>query len=196
MRIGDHDRQRLLAWVARHIIPREGSVRAWLRQSGASREDADDLIQEAYCKISALENFEEIQSPSAYFSQIVRNLLRDFIRRKRVVRFELLSEVDSGMFRSDEPSPERVTHARRELARVEALIAQLPDRCRHVFELRKIHGVSQREIARRLGISESAVENEGVKGMQLILRALRADAYGAQPEQSNTRPSRRRRTEP
>ena len=53
-----------------------------------------------------------------------------------------------------------------------ALIAALPDRCRRIFELRKIEGVSQREIARRLGVSEHVVENESVRGLRAILAAM------------------------
>jgi len=53
------------------------------------------------------------------------------------------------------------------------LIDRLPDRCRRVFEMRKIQGLSQREIAARLGITETVVENEVVKGLRLISRALR-----------------------
>jgi RNA polymerase sigma-70 factor (ECF subfamily) len=40
--------------------------------------------------------------------------------------------------------------------------------------MRKIEGLPQREIAQRLGITESMVENDGVKGLRLILEALRA----------------------
>ena len=39
--------------------------------------------------------------------------------------------------------------------------------------MRRFEGLSQREIARRLGVTESVVENEGVKGMRLIMQALR-----------------------
>ncbi len=52
------------------------------------------------------------------------------------------------------------------------LIAALPERCRRIFEMRKIEGVSQREIARRLGVTEHVVENEAVRGLRAILAAM------------------------
>ncbi len=66
-----------------------------------------------------------------------------------------------------------------ELARVQRLIAALPERCRRIFEMRKIEGLPQREIARRMGVSEHVVENESVRGLRAILAAL-AEGEGHQ----------------
>ena len=102
-------------------------------------------------------------------------LLTEQMRRSRIVQIQTVTEIDQLPIYSDEPSPERITAARRELAKVQELIESLPVRCRRIFELRKIHGVPQREIARMLGVTESTVENDGVKGMRLILGAIRED---------------------
>jgi len=51
----------------------------------------------------------------------------------------------------------------------------LPERCRQVFELRKVHGLSQAETAKALRLSENIVEKETAKGLGLILRHM-ADA--------------------
>ncbi|MET0338416.1 MAG: sigma-70 family RNA polymerase sigma factor [Caulobacter sp.] len=157
-------------------MPHEPKVRLWLKRALVSPDDIDDLIQEAYCRLSSLETVDHIDRPDGYFFQIVRNLLTEQLRRARIIRFEAASELETQEFACDEPSPEQTTAARRELARISRLIEALPDRCRKVFRLRKIDGVPQREIARMLGISEASVENEGVKGLKLIMQALREDA--------------------
>ncbi len=169
------NRRHIVAWVGREVMPHEGAVRVWLRRSLVSAEDIDDLIQEAYCKLSALDSVDHIERPDGYFFQIVRNLLTERMRRAKIVRFEAFTERDASTVCSEEPSAERTTASRQELARVQRLIAGLPDRCRRIFELRKIEGVPQRDIARLLGVSESTVENDAVKGMRLILKALRAE---------------------
>ena len=171
----DEDRKRIVAWVTSSVMPYEPRVRAWLRRKLQSREDIDDLIQEAYAKLAALTSIDHISRPEHFFFQIVRNLLIDQIRHARVVPIEALTENDYLSVSMDEPTPERITAARRELAKVAALIEGLPLRCRQIFTLRKIEGVSQREIARRLNVSESVVENEGVKGLRLIMQGLRED---------------------
>jgi len=171
----DDSRQRLVAWVASQVMPHEPMVRSWLRQRLQSPDDIDDLIQEAYAKLAAMSSLEQIKRPDAFFFQVVRNLLVDQIRRSRVVRIEAAAELDVPSFYADEPTPERIAGARRELARVGELIDALPDRCRRVFILLKIEGLSQKEVASRLGVSESVVENQGVKGLQKILKAMREE---------------------
>lgn len=168
-------RQRLVTWVATSVMPHEPMVRGWLRRRLQSQEDIDDLIQDAYAKLSALESFDHIARPDTFFFQVVRNLLVDQIRRSRVVRIEAATDFDFPSVYTDEPTPERIAGARRELARVGQLIEGLPDRCRRVFTLRKVEGLSQREVAERLEVSESVVENEGVKGIRLILKAMREE---------------------
>lgn len=184
------DRERIVQWVAQEIMPHEAGVRAWLRRSRVPPDEIDDLMQEAYAKLVGLRSVDQIESPDGYFFQIVRNLLTDKQRRAKVVRIEAVTEIEALSVSSDEPSPEQVAAARRELFRVQALIQALPERCRRVFELRKVLGVPQREIARRLGISESAVENEAVKGMRLIMRALEqegAEVRGDRMRKTNDR---------
>ncbi len=174
----DEQRRRFVAWVAREIMPHEAGVRAWLRRALVRPEDANDLIQEAYARLAALTSTDQIERPGSYFFQIVRNLHLEEVRRARVVRIETATEIESLPVCSDEPSPERTVAARRELDKVRALIEDLPQRCRRIFELRKIHGLSQREIAKVMGVSESIVENDGAKAMRLILEALREEGAG------------------
>ena len=173
-------RKRRVAWVATSIMPHEAAVRAWLARSRIPPDQIDDLVQEAYCKLAGLVSVEHIQRPGAYFFQIIRSLIADRIRQSRVVRLETVTEIDALPVLDDEPSPERIVAARRELAEVLKLIAALPARCRRIFELRKIEGLSQREVAAQLGITETIVENDIVKGMRLISEALRR--RGAEPQ--------------
>lgn len=155
-------------------MPHEPAVRAWLRVRVAAPEDADDLIQEAYAKLTGLTSFEQIDRPAAYFFQVVRNLLIDHVRHTRVVRIDAIGDIGDISDAADDLNPERIAGGRRELSRVMALIDTLPARCRAIFTMRKIEGLSQREIAARMGVSESIVENDGVKGLTLLMRALRA----------------------
>lgn len=169
------DRKRIVAWVVSSVMPHEPAVRRWLRSRLQTADDIDDLIQEAYAKLAALTSIDHIQRADTFFYRTVHNLLVDRIRHDRVVRIEAATETDLSTVYTEEPSPERIAGARQELSRVATLIDDLPERCRRIFTMRKIEGVSQREIASRLGVSESVVENEGIRGLRLILKALRED---------------------
>jgi len=75
----------------------------------------------------------------------------------------------------EEPDPERHCSAKRELERVRRMISALPERCRQIFEMRRVEGIPQREIAERLGIPEHIVEAQAARGLRLILKAMAQD---------------------
>jgi RNA polymerase sigma factor (sigma-70 family) len=168
----DESRARIVAWVGREVLPHEADVRAWLRRSLVTDGEVEDIIQDAYCRLLSLGGTSHITSPRAYFFTAARAVAIDRLRRSRVVRMETVTEIEALNVVLDEPSPERVTAGRRELERVRRMIAVLPDRCRRIFELRKIEGMPQRDIARLLGVTETIVENDVVKGQRLILKAI------------------------
>jgi RNA polymerase sigma-70 factor (ECF subfamily) len=170
-RVKNGNRQRIMAWVGSEILPHEAHVRAWLRRT-LDPDDLEDVIQEAYCRISALDDVSHIRSGRAYLFTTARMLVLERIRRSRIVSLETVAEIESLNIIADDPSPERVAAGRRELARVRRLIEGLPDRCRRVVELRKIEGLSQREVAETIGVPEHTVENDVGKGLKLILKAL------------------------
>jgi len=155
-------------WVAINVLPLEPAVRAWLSRVRVSQEDAEDLIQEAYCLLAGLDSVDHILRPDAYFFSTVRNLLRRRLRRATVVPITAVAELEE--FRDDRPSPEREVGGRRDYDRVRAIIATLPEPCRRVVELRRIEGVPQRQIAQALGISEGMVEWHVHRGIQAVLK--------------------------
>lgn len=159
-------------WIKREVLPYERLVRGWLARSMVSAADIDDLIQEAYCRLAKIDNFQSIVRPDAFFFQIVRNLLLNQIRHARLVRIETVAELDELNVADDAPSPERITGAKRDLERVSKLIAELPERCKLIFRMRRIEGLSQRDIAARLSVSENIVEHDTAKAIKLVLKAL------------------------
>jgi RNA polymerase sigma factor (sigma-70 family) len=182
-------------WVAAQIMPHERAIRMWLARSMVSPHDIDDLIQEAYCRLAGLDRVDHITRPDAYFFQSVRNLLMEQIRRSRVVRIETAAEIDL-LVLDKQPTPEDQANACSELNQIERLMANLPTRCRRIFEMRKIDGLSQREIAEKMGISESVVENEGARGLRLILASLGRDAQIASDDLVPRLRERRKRKRP
>ena len=162
-------RRQTAVWVAREILPHEHRVRAWLRRAGTAPEDADELIQEAYCRLAMLEAVDHIDSPYAYFFSIVRNLLVRRLKRQRIVPLETIAEIDA--YHDDRPSPEQLAAGRLAYGKALDLIARLPERCRRIVQLRKIEGWSQRQIAEHLGTTEKAVEKQVWLGVRFLRQA-------------------------
>ncbi len=159
-------------------MPSEGIVRSWLKPRVRAAEDVDDIIQEAYARMADITAFEQIERPGAFFMQTVRNLLIDFIRREKIVPIIAVGGADDLPLCRDDMDPERIAAARRDLTHIMSLVDMLPERCRTIFRMRKIEGLSQKEIAARLGVSVSIVENDAVKGLAQIMKAMRSPRSG------------------
>ncbi|WP_395673477.1 RNA polymerase sigma factor [Phenylobacterium sp.] len=174
----------IAAWAAANFLPHEADVRRWLRRSGVSPAQSDDLIQEAYARLLALDSFDHIASGRAYFFTTVKSVLRDQIRRARIVDIESVAEIAQLRVADDEPSVEVRFADRQCLALVRRLVDDLPDRCRQVFKLRKIEGLSQKETAEKLNITENVVEKEVARGIRTVLAGLseRSHDFGFLPD--------------
>jgi len=178
----------LVGWVGRYILPHEARLRSWLR-SAFPTIDVDDVVQEAYCRIAMLDSVSHIDDPRQYLFRTARNIVLEQLRRDRIVSIEAasgLAEMDEAT-EGEHSNPERVTSDRRMLARVEQLIATLPERGRQIFRMRKIEGLSQRDISSQLGISESIVENEVSRSLDRIVRALTQEERAELPLQGASR---------
>jgi RNA polymerase sigma-70 factor (ECF subfamily) len=53
----------------------------------------------------------------------------------------------------------------------------LPRQCRRAFLLRKVYGLSQREVATRLGVTEGTIEKHIAKAMFECVRYMQANGY-------------------
>jgi RNA polymerase sigma-70 factor (ECF subfamily) len=163
-------------WIAAHILPLEDQVRRWLsrRVRSLSQSDADDLIQEAYSRIWSAE-LGSVQNARAYLYATLRNLLLEQARHAQIVPMERMGEIDDLRVSSTEYEPERRVAARQELQRLWRLLAALPQQCRRTFELRRLKGLSQREAAAEMGISERTVEKHLAKALERILAQIARD---------------------
>ncbi len=158
----------IVAWVSSHVVPFEADLRQKLRHICGTAHEVDDLVQEIYYRFLKMRSIDHIDDPRNYVFQMARNLVIDHLRRKRVVNIEAAQSLDELAVFDGAPSPERVAMARAELKWVLGVIAKLPERCREVFQMRKVYGLSQAETARQLGLSENVVEKETMRGMHII----------------------------
>jgi RNA polymerase sigma factor (sigma-70 family) len=155
-------------WFVREVLPLEASLVGYLRRNSNNEADLLDLRQEVYVRVydSARKALPDAARPFVF--AVARNLLIDRARKARVVSIEFVPELDS-MHVSDGPlTPEHYAFARDDLRRFAAGLSNLPERCREVVRLRKVEGLTQREVAWRLGISEDTVERQIRYGMRAL----------------------------
>jgi RNA polymerase sigma factor (sigma-70 family) len=169
--VNDRDRQH---WVITHILPHEGEVRGWLRKyvRTLGRADIDDLIQKAYTRLCHAD-FHRILNGRSYLFTTVRHLVHEQVRRSRIVAMERMGEIEALRIPSEEPGPERRISARQELERLDAIVKALPEQCQRAFRLQKFSGLSVREIAVAMQISEKTVEKHLTAALTRVLHALK-----------------------
>ena len=184
----DHpNRSALLAFVGTRILPHEAEVREGLTTLGVTAEDRDDILQEVYCRLLTVGSTDHILDPRAYLFKAARRVLVQKVRKSRVVPITTLQNLDALPVADRRGDPEVTLSSRAELSHVLDLIRGLPERCRDVFILRKVHGCSQAETAEKLKISENIVEKDTAKGLTLILDDLARNRIMGEPPRGRRR---------
>ena len=156
-------------WFLDHILPHEPALRAWLRQKRGSGIDPDDVIQETYTVLYSLKSVEGIHSPKAYLYRVAQSVVARHVRRQHVVPIQAAEDLESLGIPDEGSGPEQAAISRDELRRTAEAIASMPDKTREAFILRRVHGLSQRDVAREMKISESTVEKHIARGIRFLI---------------------------
>lgn len=122
------------------------------------RSHAEDIIHEAFMKVDDAGETEQIRSQASYLTRVVRNLSIDHYRRRQFEERLISQDTDS----YEAPvhhaeTPEALVSDQQLLERVSGALADLPERTRYAFEMCRIHGMKQKDIAKALGVSPPLV---------------------------------------
>jgi RNA polymerase sigma-70 factor (ECF subfamily) len=153
-------------WFVTHVLPHEPMLRAWLQSRFPSGLELDDVVQEAFLRVLRAHERGQLDSPKAFLFATARNLALDRIRHRHVARPAPLVENEGWDVLYDADDVAETVARNQELELLTEAIQSLPDRCRQVFTLRKVYGMAQPDIARRLGISEHTVSAQLTIGVQ------------------------------
>jgi len=168
-------------WFSEFIQPHESMLRGWLRSRFGTQCDVDDLVQETYLRIAQARARGEVQAPKAFLFAAARNIALDQLRRLRTANAKSLAENEALHVFDDTADVAETVARNQELALLTEAIQTLPDRCRQIFTLRKVYGLSPSEIAGKLGVSENTVSAQLSIGLkrcaQFMLR--RRDNIGS-----------------
>jgi len=163
-------------WFVREVLPLEAALMQFLRRSLRNKDDADDVCQDVYALVCEAAQQKQPHPVKPFVFTVARNLLINRVRRDQIVSIEAVADLDVLGIAVDEPGPDRSVMARQDLHRLQAALEHLPPRCRQAVVLRKIDGLSYREIAARMGIGEDTVSEYLTHGMFALADMLNADA--------------------
>ena len=161
-------------WFAAEVQPHESELRAYLRGKFPAHLDIDDLVQETYARLLQAREQAPLRSAKAYLFTTARNIAFDYFRRRKIIAIDGIAELELLPVFEDRPGVAEAVCHDQELQLLAEAIQALPERCRRVLTLRKLHGLSHREIAQQLGIAENTVNAQVAIGVLRLRDYLRA----------------------
>lgn len=142
-----------------------------------SQQDTDDLIQEAFVRGMRAWRSREIHSLDDYLFIVTRNLALKEREKQSDQLSAIVDELSLDEVTSSAPCPEHQILSRARFNAFIGAVNQLPKQCQRAFLLRHMHGFSQKEIAKEMGIAESTVEKHLAKGLKRCAADLEALDY-------------------
>lgn len=142
---------------------RPALVRFLTARTGSSAT-AEDLAQDVWLRLQALTEASaaEVRHPQAFLYRMAANLALDASKAQRRAGTRDLewrrARAADDAEAEDAPSAEDAVWARLKLEKVMAAIERMPPKAAQAFRLHKLGGLSQVEVAERMGVSLSAVE--------------------------------------
>ena len=132
------------------------------------REDIPDLIQDVFVRLLGRGGEANIEHLNSYVLQIAASVLVDRSRRRSVRHHDDHVQFDPQRSAEADIGPDRIVAGREALRMLMFAVEQMPERTRSVFVLRRLEQMSYKEIAKRLGLSVSAVEKHMVRAAERL----------------------------
>jgi RNA polymerase sigma-70 factor (ECF subfamily) len=130
-------------------------------------------------------------TPAALLYTTARNLAISRLRHQKVIRHSFTAVSVAEELRRERTSAEQTVSESQKHNELMLIINSLPPKCRDVFVLRWIHGLSQRAISEKLNIAVSTIEKHLAKGLRFCkdemrerVKAAEADAVAADVRRS------------
>ena len=170
-----------LSTITRTFLDNNAFLYAFLRRFLSRQQDIEDVAQEAYLKAYSSEQSQKIDHPKTYLFTIAKNIAINELSKKSNKIVGYIEECKTLPPQESSATVENELEAQQSLGVYCEAVAALPDKCRRVFLLRRMHGLKQQEIADTLGISLRMVE----KHLHIGTQKCRAYVKAAKQNQAS-----------
>ncbi len=154
-----------LSAVTQAFLDNSTLLKKFLTRFLAGQQDIEDVVQEAYLRAYQAEKKKVIEQPKAFLFRIARNLALTELTKKSRQIVDYIEDSDPSVVIQSELTVENEVIALQTIGIYCEAIAALPKKCRRVYLLRKVHGLTHKEIAVRLDLTVSSTEKYLRKGV-------------------------------
>ncbi|OWJ95818.1 RNA polymerase subunit sigma-24 [Pseudomonas sp. A46] len=164
----------------RTFLSRRQQMETLVSRRVGCRATAADLVQDLFLRFWRRPTA-PVEDLGTYLLRSAHNLAIDHLRSegsRNRAESALLPEQQL----AEPASPEAALEAGSQLRHVESALRELPERTRQIFLLNRIHGRTYGEIARAMGLTQSAVEKHMMRALEVCKTSLhRADQPSPRP---------------
>lgn len=160
------------------------SLKRFISRYLNNTQDIEDVTQEAFLRAYKAEKTTQVRQPKSFLFRIAKNVAISQLRTKsRQITDYIEDQPTTDVLVSEWTTEDELMAQQRLGIHCEA-VASLPPKCRRVYLLRKVYGMSHKEIAAQLEISTSTVEKHLLKGIEACDHFIQQRIeVTAQPEQ-------------
>lgn len=155
--------------ITQLYVEHQSWLQHWLRKKLGCDELTKDVIQATFVRLLGRREFvANIVEPKAYLSTIADGLVKDHWRRHAIEQAYLSSLAT--MPEHYHPSEEQTVVAIELILRIDTLLQTLTDNVRQTFIWSQLEGMTYRDIASRLSVSERTIKKYMAEAMYQFLK--------------------------
>jgi RNA polymerase sigma-70 factor, ECF subfamily len=154
----------------------KGKLKGFLMKVLPYGEDAESIIQEIYLKIwSSRKSIKPNRNFETYLFAITRNMVVD-VMRKRYYKQKYLEELCSQLKDDGNncPDGQKILQYSELEKKIYELIGRLPEQRQIIFKLNRIEGLTYKEIAKELDISENTVDSQMRSALAFLRKEMKS----------------------
>jgi len=174
--------------ITEAFIKHETFLKRFISRFLSRPQDIEDVVQDTYLKAFSAEKKHLIQQPKAFLFRVAKNAALTQLTKKSRQVMTYVEDFDGLEIINDEVTVESHVLAQEKLGLFSQAALEMTPKCRRVFLMAKVYGMSYKEISAELGIGPSAVEKHVAKGLEVcnayIQRMAQQDEQAARNENS------------
>lgn len=142
------------------------SLKRFIARYLNNHHDIEDVAQESFLRAFHAGQNVEVRQPKAFLFRIAKNVAVSQLRRKSRQITDYIEDQGGQDGLLGDAALEDEVIARQHLGVHCEAVASLPPQCRRVYILRKVYGLSHKEIAQHMGLAIKTVEKYLYTGIE------------------------------
>ena len=158
--------------IASSFISHQTFLKKFVTRFFSNKEDVEDVVQETFLRAYVAEQKAEISQPKSFLFTTAKNVALTKLNKKSKQITDFLDDYNDRREFQTESSPESDVVARQQFSAYCVAVQSLDGKCREAFLLKKVHGMTHKEIAKQMSLSLSSIEKYLHKALLAVDRSL------------------------